>query len=761
MRRFITITVYTLIGLLLAGVVVDRIVVEGNVTIPASEILNVAGLKAGEDIFTLDIQIAGRKILDSGYFSKVDFDIGKDATAMVLRIKVVENPVVRDYIVDVEGPKLVDLSKQATIVTLEKGKALSLKKLRETMENIREAYYSAGYVLIDVQTNVHVTEDRVVVPGNTVKITIREFAIWDVEIEGDLPEEEIKYLRSLINVPLYKDYVSKTSLEKLFISEKSQYPKLVDIQKTRANLGKVYYIGPSSTFDLKVYDENKRLLLLKIRVIPPKIVDGIKRVDTVNIEGNRILETQNLLKKLSFEPGEYNNMSVAVLIDHLRRAYEEEGYVSVRFFPNVEEGKLNVRIEELPVVKIEIDGLNKTKKYLIEDSLKISMGKPLNLKEIAETYRNLHVLGYFEEINIIPSEEATGIKVSIRLKEDVKPRKFMFGGTWTPPENVKDPLDFAREIFNIKNWLGYFDFEVLNPFGYGQTFGVKLNAGIKSASGSLTYSVPRLFGSNINFSLSYSYEDSTTSDSTRVSESSVATVTTATRTQVWKIVPDISYRFTEKDRSGLNFTITRGKKITEIATYTGVSTLTTSTESPNNVVQIGIYFNHVDWDDPFYPMDGWYLYAGYWRAGLTPEDSFAFDKALLDLRVYLKLHEDLSWASRLKLGYMWNISGAPKYFSIGGPTSVRGFTDLLSGPAMYLLNTELRQKVISSGNNLDIYAVAFLDLGYAGKEFRYSDALRSFGIGMHLKIPVIGVFRFDLAYANEKWNWSFGFGVMF
>jgi len=260
--------------------------------------------------------------------------------------------------------------------------------------------------------------------------------------------------------------------------------------------------------------------------------------------------------------------------------------------------------------------------------------------------------------------------------------------------------------------------------------------------------LPRVGGSYFELGSEIYYTE-TTESATSISDDPDASETTvSTVTRALGVKPSFSYRLSTKDSVGLTLALERGEEVSATETR------------PKNSTQLGMFFQHRDIDDLWYPTDGNWINLRYTLSGFMPSDTFGFQKLFLDTRVYWQLVPELSLALRGQVGTMWNMRGAPEPFSLGGSTTIRGITDTLTGPCMWLANAELRWRLLESGQAIQLYGVGFVDAGYAGEDFDGAPRT-SVGIGLHLKVPGLGVFRLDWPYVDNQWKTSFGFGAMF
>jgi len=166
-------------------------------------------------------------------------------------------------------------------------------------------------------------------------------------------------------------------------------------------------------------------------------------------------------------------------------------------------------------------------------------------------------------------------------------------------------------------------------------------------------------------------------------------------------------------------------------------------------------------DNRAYPMNG------FWGALIAESSSdksnsdLTYTKITLDARFYKELHDKKVLAFHFKGG--WVDEDAPFYerFYLGGANSLRGYpfsrlTPLGGGTKLLLTNTEFRFPLtITNFPYHKSSGVVFFDAGgiwMPGEDPRLEDFFASFGVGVRVKLPVIGLTRFDFSFPLNKFD---------
>ncbi|KPK77316.1 MAG: hypothetical protein AMJ89_02590 [candidate division Zixibacteria bacterium SM23_73] len=144
----------------------------------------------------------------------------------------------------------------------------------------------------------------------------------------------------------------------------------------------------------------------------------IKICDSIEIEGNRFFEKQELLSHINFKPGlTYSDDLLEKSIDQILMLYDENGFpycqVSPSEFKIDNKGKLSflLRIEEGPRVKIdkiEFEGLKNTKEKVVRRELgnnPFSFFSQTKLNKIVDRLRRLSYIKDVEEVSLLAEND--------------------------------------------------------------------------------------------------------------------------------------------------------------------------------------------------------------------------------------------------------------------------------------------------------------------------------------------------------------------
>jgi len=223
-------------------------------------------------------------------------------------------------------------------------------------------------------------------------------------------------------------------------------------------------------------------------VIP--VVEGTRRmVSAVTVTGNRVLDTETIMKPIGFKAGDPWDASRAedarhkVELLYQRRGYrgtavglssaDKDGAVSAAYA--VEEGELT------RIGQITVSGLTATKPYVVERELQFSSGEPLTAVTLSEARRRLDATRLFDRVDVEPLGDPTAPirDVQVILRE-AKPWRFELGAGYATEEGFRGFLTLAYD----------------NLFGTGRSASIRQRISEKGYRTELDYREPWVLGSD-------------------------------------------------------------------------------------------------------------------------------------------------------------------------------------------------------------------------------------------------------------------------
>ncbi len=716
MRLWLTFLFSVVLSCVMTAVVISDLNFVGLETVEASQLLALVKDYLKIELTDQGVQELIKKIFDTGYFSSIEPRLISSNNGYVLQLNVQENPVVKGWKIDLVGPELVKKSDLEAAVKLEKNKALSIAKVRDSLQAIKEKFDEAGYFLVEVSGDL----DK-----DIYVFRITQYALWEVYFEGETDGLDFSKIRQQIKIDTLKDFYTTPGFLRILTKDiKRCYPKVENMSSVMSVLSKYVYFDKETSINfekMEVPGVAEKTAVLKINVVLKKIISDSKVYKEIEIIGNKLIPTEELKNSLSVKPDQavYNVdilKSMQAIVDY----YESKGYPMTYVIAKEQQDKLQFQVLEKYVSDVELKGLETTKKYVISDLITFEKGEPLKKQDFYDTVSALNRTQFFESVNAYPvgTVDSTQVKVIVDITE--KKRKFDLNGgiTWTPTQGPW-----------YEGFMGEVTLGTTNPFGYGQSFSITGKLGLTNKSISFDYSVRKPFELPATLGALFSYEYET-------SNSSI--------TNILKI--------------GANFTTLRsqghafGAGVTyEYRYYSYLS------DDENTLILSGNY-SYDTRNSAIFATNGQYLYIGLDKAGLFQIlNDRDYWKARLDARAFVPVYEDLfslafrGFAASLFLE-KYKLSGvSEEKILFYGVNAVRG-TESTEQKAGWLGSIELRYDLKSQ--TVPMYLLAFADVGGTGESLWKTRLNFTAGPELDIAVPMLGVIGFGVAY-NFDGNWSF------
>ncbi len=384
---------------------------------------------------------------------------------------------------------------------------------------------------------------------------------------------------------------------------------------------------------------------------------------------------------------------------------------------------------ELIIEDIEIEGNKKTKPEVIFRQMTIKPGDVLNPAELIDNTERLEQSNFFKEAEIYtrPGSQKGLVIVVVEILERTWPYYRFEGGHSDLNGWYIIPVSFRFDNF----------------FGHGNLIGWQMKIGDRVSGNFITYRNPYLFDSNgyIDFEL---YKESQefihyyeAQDTISYLNSFGFRMKVGGSTHIYRGAFGL-----------LRISHNRPERIKELYPFFKKDFSNTTS------IAFGAGYQIDTRDNSAYPVTGnWGALSGELIYKNLSESTF-YPKLSFDARIYRPLRNKQVFAFHFEAGH--TTSRAPFYerFYLGGSYSLRGYsfgrlTPLGWGNKFMLTQFELRLP-LSTKNfpNHKHTAVTFFDFGgiWSPKQQpRLNDIHAATGLGYRIKLPVLGIVRFDLS----------------
>ncbi|MFQ5708639.1 MAG: outer membrane protein assembly factor [bacterium] len=419
-------------------------------------------------------------------------------------------------------------------------------------------------------------------------------------------------------------------------------------------------------------------------------------------------------------------------------------FLALCALPGPASAQVQNRSRQLTIERIEIQGNTKTSREVIFRYLSIKPGDAINPVVLEANRRRLDQTNFFKEVDIYTRPGS--VKGTVVVVVEIKERHWPY-------------FQFEGGHSDLSGW--YFvpvSFRFDNLFGKGNFIGLKLMLGDRISKLSIGYRNPNLF------------DDQGFLD-VELFAGSQEFIHYFGRDRASQMSDWGGLRFTVGGNHGifqyLNFSY-RIETFTPDLTADFTNRDSTLTDFPNDIAddlpktQIGAFsliLNADLRDNPVYPLKGFWGALSVELAHDQVGSDRNFSKFTFDGRFYQKFFRRNVFAFHLKGGYIRKQAPFYERFFLGGANSLRGYPDRRLTPVGYgtkliLTNTEIRFPL--SSRNFPYHrasGVLFFDAGglwLPGQTPRIEDIFASVGFGYRIKLPIVGITRFDFAFPLNR-----------
>jgi outer membrane protein insertion porin family len=422
----------------------DSIAVRGNSRITEATIRTDAGLTAGTEISSPDVERAIKALFATGQFQSgypvVDCDLGSVSGKALLAIVVKERPLLGD--IRVSGVKAISERDVRDRVDLLIGRPLDPAQIARARSRIDSLYQASGYYLAIV------TPDTTPSGEGRVALTFhidegRRLAISGIEITGNKAVKDATIVKSM-----------KIQPEGFFFFHKGEF----DDDKFAGDLGERIPALYSRLGFVDMHVAKDTLLVDRARgkgLIEIGVVEGPQyRVGSFEVTGNRRFSTdeirtfypfdsdgptlsarvKNVIKREANAPeGMYNQAKWDDALEKLNVYYHNYGYLYAHITPSIDRvvGPDSVPVVNLrwdidernPAIvnRIDIVGNDYTSEECIRRNIVLAPGAPFNQDYLVQSWQSIRNMGFFEQDMAFPDTKQINdqgdIDVSFKVKE--------------------------------------------------------------------------------------------------------------------------------------------------------------------------------------------------------------------------------------------------------------------------------------------------------------------------------------------------------
>jgi outer membrane protein insertion porin family len=539
------------------------------------------------------------------------------------------------------------------------------------------------------------------------------------------------------------------------------------------------YYRSQGYLDAKVfldrYEASEDRSALKIHI---KVIEGDRyNVNAVNVQGNRVIATADLLKELKLVPGRaFLGEDLRADIDKIKRMYSDRAYihadvdVDVKYDQTHKLLDLTYRINEgnkVRIDRIKVEGNDKTKEDVIRRELVFYPGEYFDATKVEKSLNNLGRLRYFKDVRLDfePGSEPGREDLVLKI-EEARTGSFTVGGGLSTNAGLFGNIALTQRNFDITNVpTSWRDLTEGHAFtGGGQTFSIQLQPGNQRSQYRVSFLEPWLFGAPVPFQVDLFVFDRQRED--WLEQRYGGTVSVGYRFVEAQTTLKLAYRLEQVDVTQVKF-----NAVPEAFAAAGtnwVSAIRASINYDNNIIDK-------------YSL----LYSGesatltYELAGLGGDAHYSRVMAEANIqRTLFEWPNDHKWVlgASATSGITFPFEGeTPIYerFFAGGPQSIRGFAFRGVGP-MYNKNPRGGDFITTGTVELSyplfmhiLRGVVFTDFGFVALKSTFPQDVawrQSVGFGFRIALPIFPApialdFAWPLMRAHDDQLQVFSFSV--
>jgi len=457
-------------------------------------------------------------------------------------------------------------------------------------------------------------------------------------------------------------------------------------------------------------------------------------VTDVRIMGNSVISTDDILKALAVPTGQVlNTVAMRQGAQEVERLYQGKGYALARVsdISVNEQGVLSVAITEGRIEAIKIEGLHKTKDYVVRRELTFKPGDVFNVNAVNASLKALFASRYFSDVKADPGPGTQPDTVDVTI---------------TVTEQRTATLSFGAGYSTTTGLAGLLGVQDIDFGGNGQTVSASYNTTVLNGNNfTLTFHEPYFQGTR------------TVLDFQAFNQTTIPTdysLGLCCSFQYTMYQTGGQFTFTAPIHTAPNQFFTYGLK--SVNTQFGPSLLSNSSPIPSGFVFTPGTVNAVllaalqdTRDDPLYPTRGQEIAINTESA---VGGDFSFEKYELDLVQYWPTG-NATVVGHVHLGTGSGTLPIQEQFYLGGPTSLRGYPsgrfrgdDMAIATGEYRFPLNVLPLLKSVGG---ITGIVFADAGDTEPFGTPPTNLKvDYGFGIAAKTP-IGLFTVEYGVGSE------------
>lgn len=474
-------------------------------------------------------------------------------------------------------------------------------------------------------------------------------------------------------------------------------------------------------------------------------------VSSVVVKGNTVEPTAAIVKALGVQTGQVlNTVAVREGARAVEKLYQDAGYILARVSDVAvsDQGVLTVTLAEGRIEAVKIQGLHKTKDFVVRRELSFAPGDVFNANAVNASLKRLFQLQYFSDVRAQPGPGTTPDTVDVTiLVTEQKTASVGFGVGYATVTGLQGILSYRDTDFggNGQSVLAQYNSSALNGGGYTLSFHEPYFLGSRTAMDLQAYNIvtiPTDYSLGLNNAFNYNMFQ--TGGSIQWTQP-----LTAARPSPYAINYGLKYQTTAFGQPSIGTSPPPGFVFTP-------GTVTAA-------VVAGVVDTR---DDPLDPHSGTHATLSLEGAFTALGGNFDFQKYELDYARFFPMGPTNTIVAHAHFGAASGPLPIQEQYYLGGQNSLRGFASgRFRGDEMALLTGEYHFPISSLPflhTFTGITGIVFADAGDAepfGSGFNFN-VHTDYGVGMAIKTG-FGPFRIDYGFSSEGNQLWISTGVTF
>jgi len=474
-------------------------------------------------------------------------------------------------------------------------------------------------------------------------------------------------------------------------------------------------------------------------------------ITSVAVTGNTVVPTPDIVKALGAETGQVlNTVTIREGARAVEKLYQDRGYILARVSDVAvsEQGVLTITLAEGRIEAVKIEGLHKTKDFVVRRELSFGPGDVFNANDVNASLKRLFQLQYFSDVKAQPGPGTTPDTVDVTIVvTEQKTASVGFGVGYQTTTGLQGLLSYRDSDFggNGQAVLAQYNSSALNGGGYTLQFHEPYFLGTRTAMDMQAYNVTTIpTDYSLGFNNSFNYNMYQTGGSLSLTQP-----LTQDRKSPYSLSYGVKYVTTTFSNPSLGTNPPAGFAFTP------------------GIVAAAVLGGIEDTrDDPLDPTTGEHITVSVESAFTALGGNFNFQKYEFDYARFFPMGPGYTVVGHAHFGTASGPLPIQEQYYLGGQTTLRGYAaGRFRGDEMALVTGEYRFPVSSlplMHTFTGITGILFADAGDTeafGSGFNFN-LKTDYGIGLAIKTG-FGPFRLDYGFSSEGNQLWISTGVTF